>query len=92
MKCPGFWKYFLSFSPALICGGIATIYWYISSTGAHVRLRSGMELTPKSSDNIAWVFVFAGVVFTLMSLAFSAFSDWRAWDDRRALRKSLGSD
>jgi hypothetical protein len=83
-------KYVISLTPALLCTGIAAIYWHLSSKAR--RLRSGMELTPHSSENIGWIFLFAGIVFTAMSLACCVLSDVRTWEDRRQLRKSLGGD
>jgi hypothetical protein len=84
-------KYVLSLSPTILCGGIAAIYWHLSQQGKRAQIQ-GMELTPQFSENIGWIFIFAGGVFTLTALAYSLFADWRAWDDRRALRKSLGEE
>jgi hypothetical protein len=84
-------KYVLCIVPLALCTLVALYYAFLAEREAHV-VTEVYELTPQSSRNIATIFVFAGVGFTLIWFAFCLFHDWRAWDDRRRLRKALNRE
>ncbi len=84
-------KYMLGIVPLALCMLVALSYAYLAEREVYVVV-GGWHLRPESSRNIVMIFSFAGVVFTLIWFAFCLFHDWRAWDDRRQLRRALNSE